>query len=139
MVRNEEREEVRREDPPLRNPEVDTTRFGKDSVIRDEGGASTQECSQPAEEVWMKGRRERGEFLEEEGVIDGVEGFGEVESGGDGAQGRLRLVEAKGHLGGEWKEGGGAGASRSSWGCRYRRRKPVVTLYRTCMNLQHHY
>ena len=33
----------------------------------------------------MKGRRERGKLLEKEGVVDGVEGLGEVESSGDGA------------------------------------------------------
>ena len=61
----------------------------------------------------MEGRRERGKFLEEEGVVNSVEGLGEVESGGDGAQRRFLLVEAEGNLGGERKEGGGAGVTRS--------------------------
>ena len=80
-------------------------------MIRDERRPTTQERRQPAEEVRMKRGREGGEFLEEEGMVDGVERLREIESGGDGAKRRFRLIEAEGDFGDEWEESCGAGVT----------------------------
>ena len=76
LVDDEEGEEVRGEHPPLWNSKMNASRCRVDAVVGNDGCPTAEKSCEPAQDVRMKWGGD--EALEEERVVDSVEGFGEV-------------------------------------------------------------
>ena len=72
-VGNEEVVKIRAKNRPLRDSLVDDPRGCRTALISDRACPTPQVSGQPAEDIGMK--VEGGEWIEEEGVIDGVKRF----------------------------------------------------------------
>ena len=107
MVLHVKVEQVRRKTSPLGGPLADDTWWRDVALEGDDGSAAADGPCKPMHQVGVE--VETKEFFEEEGVVDGVEGFRYIGGGDDGSKGGFPLVETLGNLGGEGEEGGDGG------------------------------
>ena len=94
------------------------------TVKRNRARPATEVGGKPTQNVRMKA--DVSEAVDEEGVVDGVKGFCQIDRGDNSSKRALAilpLVETLGDLSGYRKKGGGTGATRSKAVLRGRARK----------------